>query len=53
MIKIPSFVLLFQNFEPYFIPAFLMEGIWKPADSEDSYQVGWMSKLIWVFAGLA
>ena len=31
MIEIPTFALLFQNFEPYFIPTFLMEGPWKPA----------------------
>ena len=27
---IPTFALLFQNFEPYFIPTFSMEGTWKP-----------------------
>ena len=27
---IPTFALLFQNFEPYFIPPFSMEGTWKP-----------------------
>ena len=31
MIEIPTFGQLFQNFEPYFIPSFLMEGTWKPA----------------------
>ena len=30
---IPSFVLLFQNFEPYFIPTFSMEGTWKHEDT--------------------
>ena len=25
MIEIPSFALLFPNFEPYFIPTFLMD----------------------------
>ena len=30
MIEIPSFALLFQNFEPDFIPTFLTEGTWKP-----------------------
>ena len=28
--EIPNFALFFQNFEPYFIPTFLMEGTWKP-----------------------
>ena len=32
MIKILSFALLFQTFEPYFIPTFLMEGTWKPVE---------------------
>ena len=31
MIYIPTFALLFQNFEPYFIPSFSLEGTWKPA----------------------
>ena len=31
MIEIPTFALLFQNFVPYFITTFLMEGTWKPA----------------------
>ena len=31
MIEIPTFALLFQNFETYFIPTFLTEGTWKPA----------------------
>ena len=26
MIEISTFALLFQNFEPYFIPTFLMKG---------------------------
>ena len=30
MIEIPTFALLFQNLEPYFIPTFSMEGTWKP-----------------------
>ena len=30
MIQIPTFALLFQNFEPYFIHTYLMEGPWKP-----------------------
>ena len=29
MIKIPTFALCFQNFEPYFIPTILIEGTWK------------------------
>ena len=33
MIEIPTFALLFQNLEPYFIPTFSMEGTWKPATS--------------------
>ena len=33
MIEIPTFALLFQNFKPYFIPTFSMEGTWKPAQS--------------------
>ena len=31
MNEIPTFALLFQNFEPYFIPTFSMKGTWKPA----------------------
>ena len=31
MIEFPTFALLFQNIEPYFIPTFSMEGTWKPA----------------------
>ena len=34
MIEIPTFGLLFQNFEPYFIPTFSMEGSWKPVYSK-------------------
>ena len=30
MIEIPTFTLLFQNFEPYFIPTFSVEATWKP-----------------------
>ena len=30
MIEIPTFALLFQNFEPYFIPTLSIEGTWKP-----------------------
>ena len=30
MIEIPTFAILFQNFEPYFIPTFSMESMWKP-----------------------
>ena len=37
MIEIPTFALLFQNFEPYFIPTFSMEGTWKPVIVEWDY----------------
>ena len=30
MIEIPTFALFFQNFEPFFITTFSMEGTWKP-----------------------
>ena len=40
MFEIPIFALLFQIFEPYFIPTFSMEGTWKPAG--ENYQwYGW------------
>ena len=42
IIKIPSFALLFQNFEPYFIPTFLMEGTWKPGHGTTPH-LGWSS----------
>ena len=31
--QIYTFALPFQNFEPYFIPTFLTEGPWKPANA--------------------
>ena len=30
MIEIHTFALLFQNFEPFFVPTFSIEGTWKP-----------------------
>ena len=37
MIEIPTFALLFQNFKPYFIPTFSVEGTWKPDGTEVWY----------------
>ena len=33
------FTLLFQNFEPYFIPTFSMAGTWKPATNHKIFTI--------------
>ena len=46
MIEIPTFALLFQNLEPYFIPSFSMEGTWKPANAKISIALILLNNLI-------
>ena len=47
MIEIPTFALLLQNFEPYFIPTFAMEDTRKP-----ELMIIFVPKhTLWVFIG--